>query len=241
MGYAKPVNANAGSRWGVYPSGRTHKALDYPVPVGTRVQNAMAGKVTTAGWSTSGFGWHVRVLYDSGKTGIYGHLSKISVKVGQRVAKYQTLGYSGNSGNSTGPHLHWEIRTSSWNPLTSWNFTAYIEPYYPPKVTSTVTSFNRSLLKYGKTNTEVKRFQQWLWSKQPASYKTWFRNNMYDFDKYGFTNNYRAATARMVRDTYKRLDAAHPTGGWDSGVVKGVWPNEPGAGLFKYYGATSTT
>ena len=107
MGYAKAVNYAPGSPWGRYPSGKVHLALDFPCPIGTRVQSGMAGTVTTAGWSSTGFGWHVRVKYDDGNTAIYGHLSKIEVKVGQRVAKRQEIGKSGTSGNSTGPHLHW--------------------------------------------------------------------------------------------------------------------------------------
>lgn len=251
MGYARPVNANYTGRWGYYPSGRTHKALDFPVPTGTRVQNGMAGTVTVAGWSSTGFGYQVRVRYDDGNTAIYAHLSRISVKVGQRVAKRATLGYSGNTGNSTGPHLHWEVRKFSWVPLSSWNFTALIESYSARSVTTTTTtttapklaytgySFNRRLLKVGANNSEVEKFQWWLWQRQPPAFRTWMAANVYDFNKYLPTTKYGPATAKMVQETYARLHRANPTAGWDTGVVNGVWPSEPGPALFKYFGNTS--
>jgi murein DD-endopeptidase MepM/ murein hydrolase activator NlpD len=244
MTYAKPVNYPALHAWGSYPSGKTHRAIDYLAPMGSRVQSAMNGTVTTAGWSSTGFGWHVRVKFADGNTGIYGHLSKISVKVGQSVSKRQQLGLSGSSGNSTGPHLHFEVRTSSWNPLTSFNYTSKLEPYVAPvsapaAPSSTSPYFNRTLLKYGASNSEVKRFQQWIWSKQGPNYRSSFKSNVYDFDKYGFTNNYGPATAKMVQDTYRALDKAYPNGGWDKGWVNGTPPREPGPGLFKQYGARS--
>ena len=246
MTYAKPVNYPALAPWGKYPSGKTHKAIDYLAPLGSRVQSAMAGTVTTAGWSSTGFGWQVRVKFTDGNTGIYGHLSKISVKVGQKVAKRQQIGLSGNSGNSTGPHLHFEVRTSSWNPLTSFNFTTKLEPYAAPApapapapTTSTKPYFNRNLLKVGLTNSEVRRFQEWLWSKQPYARKVWFNENVYDFGHKGFTSYYGTATARLVQETYKALDKEYPNGGWDYGVTNGNWPRTPGPGLFKHYGATS--
>jgi murein DD-endopeptidase MepM/ murein hydrolase activator NlpD len=100
-----------------------HKALDYPTPVGTKFRVARAGVVKVAGWSTTGFGNHIRVLLDDGNTVIYGHLSRFLVSVGQRVTAGQIIGLTGNTGNSTGPHLHMEVRTSSWQPWTAWNFT----------------------------------------------------------------------------------------------------------------------
>lgn len=143
MYYNEPVAQDYSGVWGTYASGGTHRAIDYPVPVGTRVRVAGPGKVTTAGWSLTGFGYHVRVLLDDGNTVIYGHLSKgsIRVSVGQRVARNQIIGLSGNTGNSTGPHLHMEVRHSSWLPLTSFNFTRtgthQLVPYVPGPTTWT--------------------------------------------------------------------------------------------------------
>ena len=250
IGYAKPVNYTQLTTWGYYPSGRVHRAIDYPCPTGSRVQSGYAGVVTTAGWSTTGFGNHVRVRYDDGNTAIYAHLSRISVRVGQRVAKRQLIGYSGSTGNSTGPHTHWEIRRSSWDPSTSWNYSSKIESYAarsidPAPAPSTTGlaysgySFNRRLLVPGAKNEEVRKFQYWLWQRQPLAYRTWFKANVYDFDKYLPTALYGPATTRLVQDTYKRLNTQYPSGGWASGVVNGVWPDTPGPGLFKHFGNTS--
>lgn len=219
--------------------------MDFPCPIGTRVQAGMAGTVTVAGWSTTGFGWHVRVKYDDGNTAIHGHMSRLSVKVGQRVAKRQLLGYSGSTGNSTGPHLHWEVRKSSYVPSSSWNFTYVIEPYYKPYVTpsdpkpptNTTPYFDRTKLKAGMTNDTVKRFQVWLWSKQPSAYKGWFNENIYNMTYKGATGFYGPATKRLVADTYKRLNSQYPNGNWDYGVVNGVWPTEPGKAFLTHFGA----
>lgn len=238
--YAKPVNYPALCPWGYYPSGKVHRAIDYQAPYGSRVQSSAAGTVTTAGWSTTGFGYHVRVKFTDGNTGLYGHLSRIDVKVGQRVAMRQQIGLSGNSGNSTGPHLHFEVRTSSWNPLTSFNYTSKLVPYSSTTAPSTSTTyFNRNLLKPGLTNAEVKKFQAWLWSKQPYDFKVWFNENVYDFGHKGTTEHYGPATERLVQETYKRLNRQFPNAGWNTGVVNGVWPKIPGPALFRHYGATS--
>ena len=100
------------------------------------------------------------------------------------------------------------------------------------------SAFQLRELKYGYRNDEIKKFQKWMWSKQPESYKAWFRANMYDFDKYGFTTYYGASTARMVADTYKRLDKEYPDAGWDYGVIGNSWPDEPGPGFIKHFGGS---
>jgi murein DD-endopeptidase MepM/ murein hydrolase activator NlpD len=126
----------------------------------------------------------VRLLLDDGNTVIYGHLSRIVARVGQRIARGQILGYSGNTGNSTGPHLHMEVRRSSWDPATSWNFVSKLVPYSTTTSSTSSSSapaFNLNKLKYRANNTEVRRFQQWLWSKQSTAYKAWFNKNDYSF------------------------------------------------------------
>lgn len=100
------------------------------------------------------------------------------------------------------------------------------------------TSFQLRSLKSGMTNDEVKKFQKWLWSKQPLAYKIWFKSHIYDFDSKGFTRLYGNATARMVSDTYKRLDSQYATGGWDYGVINGVYPDEPGTAFIRQFGGT---
>lgn len=105
-----PVSAPVTSGFGApRPGGRRHAGLDYGVPTGTPVGAAGAGRVTYAG-SSSGYGLRVDVDHGGGLTTRYAHLDRIGVKVGQTVRGGQSLGTSGNTGRSTGPHLHFEVR-----------------------------------------------------------------------------------------------------------------------------------
>lgn len=84
--------------------------IDYAVPLGTPVLAADAGLVVKAAWDTSGYGNHVRIQHSDGYMTVYGHLSVIDVKVGDRVNAGDVVGRSGSTGYSTGPHLHFEVR-----------------------------------------------------------------------------------------------------------------------------------
>jgi murein DD-endopeptidase MepM/ murein hydrolase activator NlpD len=89
-----------------------HNGLDFGIKVGTPVEATMDGKVTYAGWNNQGYGNLVIVENGDYKT-YYAHLSSIPVSVGDSVAAGTTIGLSGNTGNSTGPHLHYEIRKNN--------------------------------------------------------------------------------------------------------------------------------
>jgi murein DD-endopeptidase MepM/ murein hydrolase activator NlpD len=90
-----------------YHSG--HNGLDIAIPVGTPIQTTMDGQVIHAGWNNQGYGNLVIVENGEYRT-YYAHLSSIPVSVGETVQAGTTIGLSGNTGNSTGPHLHYEIR-----------------------------------------------------------------------------------------------------------------------------------
>lgn len=90
----------------------SHNGLDFGVVVGTPVESTMDGEVTYAGWNNQGYGNLVIVQNGEYKT-YYAHLSSIPVSVGDSVAAGTTIGLSGNTGNSTGPHLHYEIRKNN--------------------------------------------------------------------------------------------------------------------------------
>ncbi|MDC0766628.1 transglycosylase family protein [Streptomyces sp. HD] len=96
----------AGSSW----SKGYHTGVDFPVPTGTSVKSVGAGQVVSAGWGGS-FGYQVVIRHSDGRYTQYAHLSAISVKAGQSVGAGQRIGRSGSTGNSTGPHLHFEVRT----------------------------------------------------------------------------------------------------------------------------------
>ena len=86
-----------------------HNRLDFGIVVGTPVEATMDGKVISAGWNNQGYGNLLIVENGSYRT-YYAHLSSIPVSVGDTVTAGTTIGLSGNTGNSTGPHLHYEIR-----------------------------------------------------------------------------------------------------------------------------------
>lgn len=89
----------------------SHPALDFGIEVGTPVKSTMSGTITYAGWNDEGYGNLVIVDNGSYQT-YYGHLESIPVHVGQQVTSGELIGLSGNTGNSTGPHLHYEIRSN---------------------------------------------------------------------------------------------------------------------------------
>jgi len=99
-----PVTTSGfGYRWGLL-----HAGEDFAVPVGTPLASMSSGTVIYAG-AESGYGILVEVRYWDGTISYFGHMSSVSVNVGEVVAPAQIVGLSGNTGHSTGPHLHLEI------------------------------------------------------------------------------------------------------------------------------------
>ena len=97
------LTSSYGYRWG-----RLHAGLDFGTPVGTPLRAMSTGTVVKAG-AAQGYGLKVEIRYWNGVVSYYGHMSSIAVKVGQKVAPGTIVGASGNTGHSTGPHLHLEI------------------------------------------------------------------------------------------------------------------------------------
>jgi Membrane proteins related to metalloendopeptidases len=85
-----------------------HKGIDWATPTGTPVYASCGGTVSRAGWG-SGYGYVVYIDHEDGRQTRYGHLSKVLVSVGQTVKQGEKIALSGNTGISTGPHLHFEI------------------------------------------------------------------------------------------------------------------------------------
>ncbi|MFC8079586.1 M23 family metallopeptidase [Streptomyces sp. NPDC057307] len=120
--WAKPVSkyklsAGYGLGGGMWAS--KHSGQDFAVAVGTNVKAAHAGTVVKAGPNGAGdgpaYGNAIVVKHGTGpsaKYSQYAHLSKVKVHIGQKVDKGQSIALSGNTGNSSGPHLHFEIRTT---------------------------------------------------------------------------------------------------------------------------------
>lgn len=94
-----------------------HTGQDYPVPAGTDVRAVMPGIVIDDIGGNKDFGIYVQIDHQNGFQTIYGHLSSKSVSVGQPVNKGDVIGKSGDTGNVTGPHLHFEVRKGKNNPV----------------------------------------------------------------------------------------------------------------------------
>ncbi|GHH50986.1 M23 family metallopeptidase [Streptomyces candidus] len=104
-GVSTPYRASGGS-W----SSGYHTGVDFRASSGTSVKAVSAGTVVSAGWGGS-YGNEVVIRHNDGRFSQYAHLSALNVRSGQSVSGGQQIGYSGSTGNSTGPHLHFEIRT----------------------------------------------------------------------------------------------------------------------------------
>lgn len=89
---------------------RMHKGIDFAIPLGTPVYVSSNGKVRITGYEKSGYGKYIVVRHPNGIETVYAHLSKIIVSRNENVRVGQVIAFSGNTGRSTGPHLHYEMR-----------------------------------------------------------------------------------------------------------------------------------
>lgn len=122
-----PEGASKGSGTFAWPASGTiyqgffpwHPAIDIAAYIGAPVLAADSGFVIVAGWSDVGYGYHVVIDHGNGYQTLYAHLNSIYVNVGDSVAQGQQIGEMGNTGNATGPHLHFEVRqnTVQRNPI----------------------------------------------------------------------------------------------------------------------------
>lgn len=114
------------SGWGmrihpIYKTEKMHTGMDFTAPVGTEIYATGNGTVGRVEMNGRGYGNNVVINHGFGYASLYGHMSKIIVRPGQRVNRGDLIGYVGNSGTSTGPHLHYEVHRGS-NPVNPVNF-----------------------------------------------------------------------------------------------------------------------
>ena len=109
--FLAPIGGTPTDRFG--PRGDTmHTGVDYPAPAGAGVVAAGRGCVQSAGYDAGGYGNLVVIAHRAGMTSWYAHLSRISVRPGQCLVAGNSVGTVGSTGNSTGPHLHFELRVN---------------------------------------------------------------------------------------------------------------------------------
>ena len=87
-----------------------HLAIDIAAGEGAPIYAADSGVIVFSGWATGGYGYMIMIDHGNGYQTLYAHLNRVNVSCGQSVGQGQTIGYSGNTGNSTGAHLHLEVR-----------------------------------------------------------------------------------------------------------------------------------
>ncbi|MCH4147939.1 MAG: M23 family metallopeptidase [Prevotella sp.] len=118
---SRVITSNFGSRWG-----RQHKGIDIKVYIGDTIRAAFSGKVRMVDYEGSGYGKYIVIRHPNGLETIYGHLSKQLVSENQVVRAGEPIGLGGNTGRSTGSHLHFETRLCgvALNPALLFDFRA---------------------------------------------------------------------------------------------------------------------
>ncbi|MGK7897876.1 MAG: peptidoglycan DD-metalloendopeptidase family protein [Xenococcus sp. (in: cyanobacteria)] len=115
-GYMWPAQGTFTSGYG-WRWGRMHRGIDIAAPIGTPIVAAATGEVIFAGWNSGGYGKLVKVKHSDGSVTLYAHNNRILVRRGQKVQQGQQIAEMGSTGFSTGPHLHFEIRTDGKNAI----------------------------------------------------------------------------------------------------------------------------
>lgn len=166
---SRVITSNFGPRWG-----RQHKGLDIKVYIGDTIRAAFSGKVRVVRYEAKGYGNYVVIRHNNGLETIYGHLSRFLVKPDQYVKAGQPIALSGNTGRSTGPHLHFETRFMGYaiNPEAIFDFgnrCTHTDSY-----TFTKTNYTKARdYKPSKRYAESKKAA----SEQPAESASKGRNN----------------------------------------------------------------
>lgn len=147
---SRVITSNFGSRWG-----RQHKGLDIKVYIGDTIRAAFSGKVRIVRYEAGGYGKYIVIRHNNGLETIYGHLSKQLVEENQEVRSGEVIGLGGNTGRSTGSHLHFETRLCgvALNPALMFDFRAQ-------DVTGDYYAFNKQTYDSESTNATRLRGKQ---------------------------------------------------------------------------------
>ena len=144
---SRVITSNFGARWG-----RQHKGIDIKVYIGDSIRAAFSGKVRIVRYEGGGYGKYIVIRHNNGLETIYGHLSKQLVEENQEVRAGEVIGLGGNTGRSTGSHLHFETRLCgvALNPALMFDFREQ-------DVTGDYYAFNRN--SYEKESTTANRLR----------------------------------------------------------------------------------
>ena len=147
---SRVITSSCGSRWG-----RQHKGLDIKVYIGDTIRAAFSGKVRIVRYEAGGYGKYIVIRHNNGLETIYGHLSKQLVEENQEVRSGEVIGLGGNTGRSTGSHLHFETRLCgvALNPALMFDFRAQ-------DVTGDYYAFNKETYDNESTNATRLRGKQ---------------------------------------------------------------------------------
>ena len=147
---SRVITSNFGSRWG-----RQHKGLDIKVYIGDTIRAAFSGKVRIVRYEAGGYGKYIVIRHNNGLETICGHLSKQLVEENQEVRSGEVIGLGGNTGRSTGSHLHFETRLCgvALNPALMFDFRAQ-------DVTGDYYAFNKETYDNESTNATRLRGKQ---------------------------------------------------------------------------------
>ena len=147
---SRVITSNFGSRWG-----RQHKGLDIKVYIGDTIRAAFSGKVRIVRYEAGGYGKYIVIRHNNGLETICGHLSKQLVEENQEVRSGEVIGLGGNTGRSTGSHLHFETRLCgvALNPALMFGFRAQ-------DVTGDYYAFNKETYDNESTNATRLRGKQ---------------------------------------------------------------------------------
>lgn len=129
----------------IYKTIKMHAGLDFTAPMGTPIYATADGVVKVAGMSTGGYGNHVIINHGYGYETLYGHMSKINVRAGQRVKRGEVIGYVGSTGKSTGPHCHYEVHKNGQRIDPVYFFYNDLTPEQYDRVLERAAASNQSL------------------------------------------------------------------------------------------------
>lgn len=127
-----------------YKVTKFHEGIDFTAPVGTDIYSTGDGRVVNIEFSRRGYGNLIEIDHGFGYKTVYAHLSKMNVKLGQKVSRGEVIGFVGNTGKSTAPHLHYEVRKNGkaidpinffFNDITPEEYAAMIELSQRPSQT----------------------------------------------------------------------------------------------------------